>query len=297
MDASTDFQTPAAGERFSWPCLPWLGGLLALLLATPAAAYHLPRWEFGLGAGALNLPAYRGAEGRKTVWLPVPYVAYRGERLKVDEEGMRGELLQRRRLRLDFSVAGSLPVTDGKGPRRGMPELDPMGEVGPSLEIELGRNGHRRPGWEQQWWLRMPLRAAVSVGDPLIAHQGWVFSPYLDWVLIHGVERARWRWSLAAGPIFASRDYHDFFYTVPARYASPTRPAYEAEAGYSGKRITLTLAANSPRWFVGFFARYDDLGGAVFADSPLVETRSYLAVGFAVSRTFLQSAEHVPHAH
>ena len=47
--------------------------------ATPAAAYHLPRWEFGLGAGALNLPAYRGAEGRKTVWLPVPYLAYTPE--------------------------------------------------------------------------------------------------------------------------------------------------------------------------------------------------------------------------
>jgi outer membrane scaffolding protein for murein synthesis (MipA/OmpV family) len=137
----------------------------------------------------------------------------------------------------------------------------------------------------------------MSVGDPLIAHQGWVFSPYLDWVLVHGVERARWRWSLAFGPIFASRDYHDFFYSVPQRFASPERLPYSAEAGYSGKRVTLTLATNSRHWFMGFFARYDDLNGAVFADSPLVETRSYLAVGVAVSRIFLQSREHVPHAH
>jgi len=59
--------------------------------------------------------------------------------------------------------------------------------------------------------------------------------------------------------------------------------------------VTLGLSVNSKKWFVGTFVRYDDLHGAVFDDSPLVETRSYLAVGVGVSRIFMQSGEHASH--
>jgi len=268
---------------------------VSVLSSLPAAAYHLPKWEVGLGAGVLSLPSYRGANDRKNIWLPVPYIAYRGDRFKVDEEGMRGELLQKNRMRLDFSVAGSLPVSSGGNAREGMPDLDPIGEIGPSLKFFLGQQGHRHQGWEQQWWLRMPLRAALSVGDPLIGHQGWVFSPYLNGVWTKGVAHARWRWNLSVGPIFASRQYHDYFYTVSDRYAGAGRPAYAATAGYSGSRMTLGLSVNSKKWFVGAFARYDDLRGAVFENSPLVETRRYLAVGVGISRVFMQSSEYAPH--
>jgi outer membrane scaffolding protein for murein synthesis (MipA/OmpV family) len=270
--------------------------LFGFLLSSPAAAYHLPKWEFGLGAGLLNVPAYRGAKDRKNIWLPVPYIAYRGDRIKVDEEGMRGELMRTNGLRLDFSVAGSLPVSDGDGARKDMPELDPIGEIGPSLEWLIAAKGHRHTEWEQQWWLRFPLRAALSVGDPLIGHRGWVFSPYADWVWVNGTSNARWRLSLSAGPIFASQEYHDYFYTVSSRYATAGRPAYEATAGYSGSRVTMSFSMNSKKWFVGAFARYDDLHGAAFEDSPLVETRDYFAVGVAVSRIFLKSSEKAPHA-
>ncbi len=269
--------------------------VFGVLLSAPAAAYHLPKWEFGLGAGVLRMPAYRGAQGKNYTWLPVPYLAYRGESFKVDEEGIRGELLQKNRVHLDFSVAGNLPVSGGDGGRQGMPGLNPIGEIGPSLEIALVQNGDRHAGWEQQWWIRLPFRAAMSVGNPLVAHQGWVFSPYLNWVLIRGIKRKRWRWDLAAGPIYASRDYHDYFYTVDERYQTPVRPVYEASAGYSGSRVTLGLSVNSHRWFVGGFARYDNLSGAVFEDSPVVETGQFFAVGVAVSRIFMHSSERAPH--
>lgn len=269
--------------------------LLCLLISTPASAYHLPKWELGLGAALLHMPAYRGAAGRKNTWLPMPYVAYRGGRIKVDEEGMRGRLLQGDRVQLDFSVAGSLPVSDSDGVRKGMSNLDPMGEVGPSLEIALGQSGNRHLEWEQQWKLQLPLRAALSVGDPLIAHQGWVFSPTLSWVWVKGAQRSRWRWNLSLGPIYASQAFHDYFYSVGASDVTAARSAYDVEAGYSGKRVSLTLSVNSKKWFVGAFLRYDDLRGAVFEDSPLVEADSSLAVGVAVSRVFLKSAENAPH--
>lgn len=275
-------------------CIGWLVWA-CVLFSLPVSAYHLPEWEFGLGAGVLRIPAYRGAAGHNNVWLPVPYVAYRGPRFRVDEDGMRGALLHSERFQLDFSVAGSLPVTGGDGVREGMPGLDPIAEVGPLLNVVLGKMGDRHQGWEQQWWLRVPLRAALSVGDPLIAHQGWVFSPSLDWQWVKGAGRARWRWSLSAGPIFASEGYHDYFYSVGSRNITSVRSKYEAVAGYGGNRIGLTLAVNSKKWFVGGFVRYDDLHGAAFEDSPLVEARSYLAAGVAVSRIFVQSDKRVGH--
>lgn len=266
-----------------------------VLFSLPASAYHLPKWELGLGAAVLNMPAYRGATGRKDTWLPMPYVAYRGGRFKVDEEGVRGTLLHRERFHLDFSVAGSLPVADGDGARKGMSALDPIGEIGPSLDVVLGQLGDRHLEWEQQWWLRLPLRAALSVGDPLVGYRGWVFSPYLNWVWVKGAKRSRWRWNLSLGPIFASRTYHDYFYTVDAADITAARPAYDAKAGYGGQRISLALSVNSRKWFVGAFVRYDDLQGAVFEDSPLVETNGYLIAGVAVSRIFAQSDEYAPH--
>lgn len=270
--------------------------LVGVLLSSSVMAYHLPKWELGLGAGLLNVPAYRGAKGRKNVWLPVPYMAYRGDRIKIDEEGARGEILRGNTVHLDFSLAGSLPVTDGDGAREGMPDLDPIGEIGPSLEWLIATKGERHTGWEQQWWLRMPLRAALSVGSPLVRHRGWVFSPYLDWVWVQGTSHARWRLSLATGPIFASQQYHDYFYSVSSKYSNVNRSAYEAEAGYSGSRVTFSLSRNSKKWFVGAFARYDDLHGATFDDSPLVETHRYFAVGVVVTRVFTKSSENAPHS-
>lgn len=270
-------------------------GAIFLLLSASVEAYHLPKWEWGLGAGWLNVPAYRGAKGHKNYLLPVPFIAYRGETVRMDEDGMRGRLFESNRIRLDLSIAGNLPVPkDDDSARAGMPNLDPVGEFGPTLDISLVRRGERHQG-EASVWLRLPVRAALSVGDPLIDQQGWVFSPYLDLSYRKGVTRSHWRASLALGPLYATRRYHEYFYKVPAEFVTAIRPQYQPDGGYSGSRATLTMVMNSRHWFVGAFARYDQLDGAVFEDSPLVEIDNYFTVGFAVSRIFGSSSEKAPH--
>lgn len=278
-----------------------LGGLLlALCAAAPAAAYHLPRWEWGIGVATLHLPPYRGAAGRDVYALPISYIAYRSEYFRIDEEGVRSSLFHSDRLRLDLSIAGNVPVaSDNDGPRVGMPALKPIGELGPTLDISLWRRGHRREG-ETRLWLQLPVRAALAVGNPfageaLVAHQGWVFSPALDLDYRHGAPRSFWRAGLSLGPLFATRRYHDYFYTVPARFVNPQRSVYRAGGGYSGAHATLTLTVHTRRWFIGAFARYDWLDGAAFEDSPLIETRRYFAVGLAVSWIFVTSEERVAH--
>jgi outer membrane protein len=265
--------------------------------STSALAYHLPMYEWGVGMAGLDVPAYRGAKGHQSYGLPFPYVIYRGEYVRVDEEGMRGRLFNTDRVVLDISLAGNVPVPkDSTSARAGMPKLDPVGEVGPTLDFSLWHDGKRSLG-KTSLWLKLPMRAAVSVGDPLIANQGWVFSPYLDFRYRRGASRSYWRVSLSVGPLYASRRYHEYFYKVADEYATATRPAYQPDAGYSGSRATVSLVVNSRHWFLGAFARFDRLEGAAFVNSPLVETRSYFATGFAVAWIFGASKERAPHYH
>jgi outer membrane scaffolding protein for murein synthesis (MipA/OmpV family) len=267
--------------------------VIAIVLAAPAYAYHLPVREGGLGAATLYVPAYRGAKDQKFFWLPVPYLAYRGDTVKIDEEGVRGELYQGPRVQLDFSLAGNVPVSGDKhSARAGMRDLDPVGEAGPAMNVFLFQ-AENSP--EHQFWLRLPLRAVVSVGEPLLDDQGWVFSPYLDWVWRRTNGNGYWRTSLAAGPMFASRRYHNYFYEVTAEDVTAARNEYHPGSGYSGSRATFTFTLNTRRWFIGAFARYDDLRGAEFVESPLVETDRYFALGVAVMKIFSRSEAKAPH--
>ncbi len=93
----------------------------------------------------------------------------------------------------------------------------------------------------------------------------------------------------------AGSQYHNYFYEVTPQYATPQRAAYRTESGYSGSRITVSLARNTKNYFLGFFARYDNLNNAEFVDSPLVETENYFIFGIAFSWIFTASSEHVPH--
>jgi MipA family protein len=249
--------------------------------STPAATdpRSLPRWEVGVGLGVLSLPFYRGAAGGRTYITPLPYIQYRGEYVRVDEQGIRSYLFLTDYAKLDFSLAAGVPVpSDGNSARRGMPSLDPTVEIGPSLEFLLWHPQER----DRALWLKFPLRAALSVALKNIEYQGWIFAPYLDYRMVKGNRAEPWTITLSFGPQFADRGYHDYFYEVTAPYATAERPEYHPAAGYSGSRLTLGLQKKLGSYWLGAFLRYDALQGAAFSDSPLVQRQHYYAFGAAL---------------
>lgn len=265
---------------------------LALLIAVlPAAhAQSVPVWELGLGLGVLSVPYYRGADQGRSYLLPVPYVLYRGRYLQVDEGGLRGRLFASDRLKLDLSVAGGVPVPENPdGPRTGMAELSPTVEVGPQLEYRLWRAHDRRDAL----WLHLPLRSAFSVNWGEFDDQGWVLSPNVEYQRRGARPGGHWAIAVAAGPLFANRRYHQYFYEVSAAEATATRREYHPDGGYAGSRITLTAHRRAGRWWFGAFARLDTLQGAVFEDSPLVRDDVYYAVGAAAAVLFATSRAQV----
>lgn len=264
-------------------------GLIAACGAAVAA--ELPRWELGLGTGGVRMPDYRGSDESRQYLLPFPYFAYRLDWLKADRNGVRATLLDTDRAELNFSVGATPPVRSKHNrAREGMPDLKPMLELGPSLDVSLWRS----EGGGRRLDLRMPLRAAFEArSTPRAA--GWTFSPRLNLDLA-GLGRADgsrdgWNLGLLAGPLFADSRQNRYFYSVDEAYARAGRPAWRAGGGYAGTQFLASLSRKAGNAWFGAYVRWDSLHGAVFEDSPLLRRRSYFTAGFGVTWTLARSSE------
>lgn len=259
-----------------WSCIVALG---ACAWAAALQAEEKPLWEAGLGVGALVFPDYRGSDEMTVYPVPVPYFVYRGKFLKADRDGVRGELFNRDYVELSISVNATIPVqSEDNAARRGMPDLKPTLELGPSLDVHLWRSA----SGDTKLDLILPVRAPVTV-ESSPQSIGWVFSPRLNVDIENVAGFTGWTFGAGVGPIYAADKFHDYFYTVAPRFATAERPAYEAKGGYSGTQFLAALSKRYPKYWVGAYMRLDTLSGAEFEDSPLVRRKSYLAGGIGIA--------------
>lgn len=267
------------------PELPLVLLVANLLIAAPAFAEQVPQWEAGAGMEVIDIPQYRGSNERRNYLLPVPYFIYRGNVLKIDRQRVRGLFYHNDYAELDFSVNGSVPVNDSVV-RRGMPDLDPTLEIGPSLNFYLYESKSNEAHLE----FRMPVRLAIASDFSYLHDVGWILQPQLNLDVENAFNQRGWNMGVGAGPIFTDRRYNQFYYGVDARYALPNRPAYNVGGGYAGSQFVITLSKRFPGIWVGGFIRWDTLVGAAFEESPLVKSKKYAAAGFAISWIFMESS-------
>lgn len=253
--------------------------VIAALAPCLSFADQQPLWELGAGAGVVEFSDYPGSGTTRVYPIPVPYVRYRGEFLRSDRDGVHGILFNQPRLSLNISVGASVPVSSHDDPARaGMPNLSAVLEVGPSLDLHLWWSSDRSVTVD----LRLPARLGITVStQPKTI--GWSLAPNINVDLLHLGGSGGWNVGLLAGPLFATRGYNQYFYSVAPEYATPDRSEYAASAGYAGSELTAAISRRYPRFWLGAFARYLNLEGASFVDSPLVQRRQDLAagVGFA----------------
>jgi len=249
-----------------------------------------PLWELGVFGGVARMPHYRGADEYRTYVLPLPYLIYRGEILQADREGVRGTFAATRHFESSISFYGNPPVSGDNRARQGMPELGAVGEAGPSLT----------------WFFQD--RAALSGLHLKVAGRGVVSLDGSDLTYrgIHGGvnllydDNSRWdtsgfRYGVNFGLDLADGRYNEYVYGVPLRHSLPDRPAYHAMGGYGGFGLSAYGARRlSDSFAVALYARWDNLGGAVFDDSPLVRTESNLVLGTALVWRVAKSGKTVP---
>ena len=254
-----------------------VAALICEFFAPPTMAKEEPLLEVGLGIGAIAFEDYRGSSTTHAYPLPIGYLLYNGDFLKADRDGVRGLLFNQSWVELNLSGNLTTPVKNDRE-RSGMPDLRSTVEAGPSLDFHLLKSADGKVKFD----LRLPVRAAFTV-QAVPKYIGWTFNPRLALDLKDPAGFTGWNVGLMAGPLFADRKYHNYFYSVAEEYATDSRPAYQASAGYAGFQTLGAISKRFPKFWVGAYARYDTLDGAVFADSPLVQKNSYWSAGFGIS--------------
>ncbi len=262
-----------------------LGGCLHTASAAEIASPEAPKWEMGIGFISQYAADYRGAKHASLRALVLPYVLYNGKIFKVERTGVKGQLYANRRVELNLSVDGALSGdSDDSNPRRGMPDLDPIVEIGPSVDINLTGQD-----FSEGWSMRLPLRWALALSSSGIEGVGMVFNPRLTWR--NPNIGLGWRLSFNTGAIWADGDNHQYFYSVAPEFVTQNRPLYQASGGYGGVFSRVGFYRQLGPWRFGVALRYDNLKGATFEDSPLLETTDYASVGFVVTRRLWQSKD------
>lgn len=245
-----------------------------------------PKWEAGAFLAAFYSPLYPGAAQSQSKLLPVPFVIYRGERLRVGEEGLiKAMAIEKPRFKLDLSLGAAFNAnSDDVKARAGMPDLDFIFEVGPQVSFMLAN------GSESETWLNLQFRQVFSTDFSGIDDRGYIFQPQITY---QGrklfSENDSFKFTLS--PMFATKKTHQYFYHVDQEFSTGLRPAYQAQGGYLGTEVALVnrfKVRHDIEIFVstklGFYS------GASNENSPLFKKAFNYAFGMGVKWTLYEKA-------
>jgi outer membrane scaffolding protein for murein synthesis (MipA/OmpV family) len=237
------------------------------------AAPDRPLWEAGMAAVAVHGPDYPAAGTSHWRGAVAPIIVYRGKRFRVDDDGVRGRLLDAGRFEFDVSGAASFNSRSSAA-RQGMPQLDYTFELGPQAL-------YRMPlGEGQQLSGHFKMRRVFSTNWRHLNGRGYVIEPELRW------RRRGWpdgfsQVQLALQADWASEALQDYFYQVDPAYATAARPAYDARAGYFGSALRASFSRRlAPSLVLSVGATLSEHTGAANRSSPLFE-RSHTLTALA----------------
>ena len=248
-----------------------------------------PVWELGLGLASFRGFDYPASADTNNVNIVLPFFIYRDEIVRVAGRGVGAVAFESPRVKLDLSVGGSLNAeSSGNSTRAGLPDLDFLFEFGPRLNVLLDRDNYLNSSSATWRWLT-GARAAFSTDFGSVDARGFVLSTEVELNLRNVFEsNFDFRFNVAAE--WATRRLQDFFYSVPAAFATPTRSAFSANSGYLGSAISLGIGYRAtPTIRIFASASYENFNGAANSDSPLFETEETTTLAFAVVWTAKRS--------
>lgn len=271
-------KTASNGRRQAARMSRWQAVAAAVLTAlaaqaTLAAADETPAsWQAGVVLGVARMPDYPGAARSQTRGLLLPMLIYRGPVLRVDEQGVRGQLRDTGLWSFELSATAALDAR-GSPDRSGMPDLGYQLGVGPQWIYKglLGRGDGPT--------LHLKARGHLSSDGHTVHGQGLSLQPELRWVRPWGGDPSL-RLTASLQSTWATRPQGRQFYGVDDSQARIDRPAFQARAGYHGTDATLSLThrlAPGLSWFAT--VQLNDLHGAANRDSPLLRRTTQLTTG------------------
>ena len=236
------------------------------------SAEEITQKKLELGGGFLSIYGnhYRGSDQGKFWLFPIPYFTYRSERIEAEPSFIRGIFFHNEWFSFKLSLMLGLNVeSKNNTARQGMPSLDYTFELGPMFIFKLWRSEKKDLFINFEWPIRQSFATDLSYVKPV----GIFTVPYIN--MIHYPTPSSWNWSseLSISPMYANKNYHQYYYDVAEKYARSGRPAYTAHGGYSGLQAALVLNKRLENLVIIPFIRFDYLKNAVFENSPLVKIK------------------------
>lgn len=257
----------------------------------PAAETGLPLWEVGLFGFGLRGPDYPASSEQSLNGLVVPFAVYRGELLRVDEEGdARLVPIDRPAYEVSFSAAAAFGADSSDNEaREGMPDLDPLIELGAQFVLR----GPELAGGEIDAALEARVVSSLDTSDLGLTYRGILVEPELRYER-GGLFGGRGRLRLTASASFATEPLHGYYYDVAERFARADRPAFEASGGYLGSRFRVGFGydvTDRVQLITGAGVRFH--AGAANEDSPLFEDEITTSLFAGLAWTFVESTRRV----
>lgn len=254
---------------------------LAMQQASFAGQEQAPadtEWDLGLGVAGFSYYLYPGAANTNSFLLPAPYFTYRSPEFEIDR-GIKSFIYNSETIVIDISADFNLPVKSSETvARQGMPDLDFMLQLGPSIEFLL--NDARESYFDARF--ELPVRLALTTDFSSVDTIGFVLEPRFSFAHRrqgkHGIDH-----KLTVGLRFATDEFLAYYYDVEQVYATADRARYQTAAGFAGSLLKYRISYRDNDLVYYLFARYQSLRGAVFEDSPLVVKQDYgfFGLGFA----------------
>ncbi len=243
-----------------------------------ALATGKTEWTMGLGLGVFDYHLYPGAKNTNQLVLPAPYFTYRSPSFEIDR-GIKSFLYDSEEIVIDISADFGLPVdSDDTLARKGMPDLDLVLQLGPSLEFML--NDKKSNYFDIRF--ELPVRVAFAVDIGHLQNIGYLFEPRFTFDHRRS-SRTGLSHKATIGLKFATQDFYAYYYDVAPEYVTSMRSQYSSDAGFGGSFANYRITWKTNDFVYWTFVRYQSLRGAEFEDSPLVLQNDYyfFGVGFA----------------
>ena len=241
-------------------------------------------WELGVGISVFHIPFYPGSSQEDSYVIPYPYLLYRSEKLEIDN-GIDATLFRSDRIRFNLSADLGVPVNSSDSDARaGMPDLDLVVQIGPSLEYTIA-GGRFEPSHTR---FELPVRAAIATDLGTADSVGWIIEPRFSYETRRPYKTG-FAHSISAGLRFSTEELHGYYYNVEPAYVTMDRPVYDAQGGYGGFFADYIANWRSEDFIFWTFLRYQNLDGAAFADSPLVERKDYIVLGGGITWVFARN--------
>ncbi len=250
---------------------------------------HQPRYEIGVGAIGINIPDYPGSKRNQMRVIPFPWLIYRGDYLKIDDEGSRTSLFSSKYHETSLGFYFNFPV-DSKdhATRQGMPDLDFLVGLGPRFMLRMIPE---HPSYRFNFFISVGGVYSTDFRKKILCQGIFIKSGFNYW---YQWPEKKTTFFSGLNFEFGSVELNRYFYEVRTVDATPERPVYRAKPGLVESSLYGGVGMNViENLFVFSSVSWRNLELSENKVSPLVETTNNLGFIIGVVWTFFESDEKV----